>query len=70
MTATVIPFPAPVANCNAAMNALLTEVDLVSPFGRGIEANSCLAETRAALAFFRQHYGELPWGMLAVQGRA
>lgn len=47
------------------------DVDCVSPFTKGIEADATVIETRAALSYFRARYGELPWSMFGkTMGRA
>lgn len=47
------------------------DVDCVSPFTKGIEADATVIETRAALAYFRARYGDLPWNMFGkTVGRA
>lgn len=46
------------------------DVDMVTPPFQGIESTACMAEIRAALAEYRERHGQLPWHLLAVQGRA
>lgn len=52
--------------------AIITKfnVDVVSPFCCGIEADATVLETRAALAEFRSRLGLLPWDMISPMGRA